>query len=332
MSDAVLVTGCAGFIGARVVQRLLGEGREVLGIDNLNEAYDIRLKQWRLQQLENEPGFKYQLIDILDQPALAKLFGDRQNGKIPFRTVINLAARAGVRQSIEMPALYLDTNVTGTLNLLQLSVRAGIEKFILASSSSLYGVGYGASRGFKEGDNTNQPLSPYAASKKAAESLAYTFHYLNGLDVSILRYFTVFGPAGRPDMSPFRFIKWISENETVNVFGDGSQSRDFTYVDDIATGTVAAIKPLGYEIINLGSDRPIALNDAIKVIEQTVGKNSKVQYGSKHPADVAETWANIDKAKRLLGWRPSTTFEEGIEQAVKWYQKNRTWVRDIGTE
>ncbi|MDA1189717.1 MAG: NAD-dependent epimerase/dehydratase family protein, partial [Chloroflexi bacterium] len=296
MTPAVLVTGCAGFIGAKVVERLLNDGNTVVGVDNLNEAYDVRLKKWRLQQFEDRSGFRYQNSDILDLGALADIFTSRVRSEPPFKTVIHLAARAGVRQSIETPNLYFDTNVTGTLNLLRLSSQSGVEKFILASSSSVYGMGNGNPQGHQESDDTNHPLSPYAASKKAAEALSYSYHFLNKLDITALRYFSVYGPAGRPDMSPFRFIKWISEGQTVNVFGDGSQSRDFTYVDDIVDGTLAAMKPVGYEVINLGSDSPVALNDLIEIVERTVGKKAIVVRGAKHPADVDSTWANIKKA------------------------------------
>jgi nucleoside-diphosphate-sugar epimerase len=192
---------------------------------------------------------------------------------------------------------------------------------------------YGAKnpRPFSEDANTDGPLSPYAASKKGAEAMCYSYHHLCHIDVSVVRYFTVYGPAGRPDMSLFRFTQWIHEARPLIVYGDGSQERDFTYVDDIARGTIAALKPVGYEIINLGSDTPIVLMDVIRMIEQLVGKSAKIDYKPFHPADIMATWANISKAETLLGWRPQVTFEAGVKALVEWYQTNRDWAKDIAT-
>jgi len=242
---------------------------------------------------------------------------------------VNLAARAGVRQSVENPWVYFETNVTGTLNLLELCREFGVRKFVLASTSSLYGANN--PRPFRDDANTDSPLSPYAASKKAAEALCYTYHYLYSLDVTVPRYFTVYGPAGRPDMSLFRFVQWISEGRPVIVYGDGQQSRDFTYVDDIAWGTLVALKPMGYEVINLGSDRPVVLLEAILLVEELVGKKAKIEYKPRHPADVLATWADIRKAEQLLDWRPQTAFRDGVATLVGWYQANQTWAKDIKT-
>ena len=226
-----LVTGAAGFIGAKVTEFLLIEGHTVVGVDNLNDAYDPRLKHWRLAQLEGKPGFEFHRLDITDQPALRQLWKTRRK---TFDAVINLAARAGVRHSVENPWVYYETNVIGTLNLLVLCHDYSVPKFVLASSSSLYGKD--SPMPYREEQDTDHPLSPYAASKKAAEALCYTYHYLYDIDVTICRYFTVYGPAGRPEMSLFRFVQWISEEQPVLVFGDGSQSRDFTYVDESRAG------------------------------------------------------------------------------------------------
>ena len=316
-----LVTGCAGFIGWKVCEFLLADGHTVVGVDNLNDAYDVRLKQWRLAQLQGKPEFEFHRLDICDRTALAGLFSSQ------FDAVINLAARAGVRQSVANPWVYFETNVTGTLNLLECCREFGVRKFVQASTSSLYGANN--PRPFWEDANTDGPLSPYAASKKAAEALCYTYHYLYDIDVTVLRYFTVYGPAGRPDMSLFRFVQWISEGRPVTVYGDGKQSRDFTYVDDIARGTLAALKPMGYEVINLGSDRPIVLNHAIRLVEELVGKKATLEYKPRHAADVLATWADISKAERLLEWRPQTRFQEGVARLVAWYQENREWAREI---
>ena len=318
-----LVTGCAGFIGAKVTEFLLQDDYTVVGVDNLNNAYDVCLKHWRLDQIKDHPNFNFYNLDICDRPALSQLFNSR------FDAVVNLAARVGVRQSVADPEVYIQTNVTGVLNLLECCRQHGVSKFVLASSSSLYGTGN--SRPFREDADTDGPLSPYAASKKAAEVLAYPYHCLHGLDVTVLRYFTVYGPAGRPDMSPFRFIQWIAEGEVVVVYGDGRQSRDFTFVDDIVRGTLAALKPMGYEIINLGSDRPMILMEVIRLIEALLDKKADIDVRARHPADVLATWADISKAERLLGWRPRVSFEEGLTRAVAWYLDNREWAREVLT-
>jgi nucleoside-diphosphate-sugar epimerase len=321
--STILVTGAAGFIGSKVCEFLLEAGCSVMGVDILNDAYDVRLKDWRLAQLEGRPGFTFHKLDITDRSRLQEVFDSR------FEAVINLAARAGVRQSVENPWVYLETNVNGTLNLLELCREFGVRKFVLASTSSLYGGSSPAP--FREDANTDAPLSPYAASKKAAESLCYTYHYLHGLDATVLRYFTVYGPAGRPDMSLFRFVQWVSEGREVMVFGDGQQSRDFTYVDDIARGTVAALKPIGYEVVNLGSDEPIVLNDAIRLVERLVDRKASTKHMPRHPADVLATWADIAKAEKLLAWRPKTRFGDGLASLANWYRENREWASQINT-
>lgn len=318
----LLVTGCAGFIGWKVSDHLLAAGHTVVGVDNLNEAYDSRLKRWRLANLGGHAGFSFHHADICDRDRMDALF--REHG--PFDAVVNLAARAGVRPSVENPWVYVETNTVGALNLLDLCRLRGVPKFVLASTSSLYGE---SARPFREDQPTDRPLSPYAASKKAAEALCHTYHHLYGLDVTVLRYFTVYGPAGRPDMSIFRFIRWIAEGEPLVLYGDGLQERDFTFVDDIARGTVLALKPVGYEIINLASDRPVSLRRVIAILEELLGQESKVTYHSRHPADVRATWADISKARQLLGWEPQTTLEEGLRQAVEWYRQNRSWAREV---
>jgi len=321
------VTGCAGFIGAKVTEFLLRDGYTVVGVDSLNDAYDVRLKQWRLAQLKGKPGFEFHRLDIRNREQLRELW--ELGGNEPFGAVINLAARAGVRQSVENPWIYFETNVTGTLNLLELCRDFGVKKFVLSSTSSLYGANN--PRPFNEDANTDGPLSPYAASKKGAEALCYTYHYLYDIDITVFRYFTVYGPAGRPDMSLFRFTQWISEGRPVTIYGDGKQERDFTYVEDIARGTIAGLKPLGYEIINLGSDAPVVLMDAIHLVEELVGKQAKIEYRPRHPADILATWADVSKAEHLLGWRSQHSFKDGVAQLVAWYSQNRDWVREIQT-
>lgn len=320
------VTGAAGFIASKTCELLLDAGHKVIGVDNMNDAYDVRLKEWRLKRLEGRAGFSIDRIDICDRGGLGGVW--KRSG--PFDAVINLAARAGVRQSVENPWVYFETNVTGTLNLLDLCRTSGVKKFVIASTSSLYGKHNPMP--YSETANTERALSPYAASKKGAEAIAYTYHYLHGIDVSVVRYFTVYGPSGRPDMSLFRFVQWIAEGRPVTVFGDGSQSRDFTYVEDIARGTIAALKPVGFEIINLGSDQPAVLIDVIRSIEKLLGKKANLRYEPMHPADVTATWADISKAKRLLGWEPKTKLDKGLENIVAWYRENRAWAKDVRTE
>jgi nucleoside-diphosphate-sugar epimerase len=313
-----------------VAELLLDDGHTVIGIDNLNDAYDVRLKQWRLARLVSRHGFVFHRLDIRDRAALASAVVGAGAGAGPagsIEAVINLAARAGVRPSVSDPWAYIDANVTGALNLLELSRSLGIGKFVLASSSSVYGKDNPVP--CCEEQPTDRPLSPYAASKKAAEALCYSYHHLHGLDITVFRYFTVYGPAGRPDMMPFRFVQWIAEGRLVTVYGDGRQSRDFTYVDDIARGTIAGLRPLGYEVINLGSDRPIVLMDAIRCIEERLGQRAHLCFEPAHRADVPATWADIGKAGRLLGWRPCWSFEDGVEELARWYRANRAGASEI---
>lgn len=316
-----LVTGCAGFIGWKVSEKLLERGYKVIGVDNLNDYYDVKVKKYRLNSLKNYPEFKFYEVDIENLEGLKEVF--RKNS---FDCVINEAARAGVRYSMENPYVYFTTNVLGTLNLLELCKEYGVKKFVLASTSSLYA---GQKMPFNEDLPVNTPISPYAASKKSAEVLCYTYHYLYGIDVSIVRYFTVYGPAGRPDMSVFRFIKWILEDKPLEVFGDGSQSRDFTYVDDIAEGTILATRPLGYEIINLGNNRPHSLMEMIGLIERYTGKKARFEMRDFHKADMKATWADIGKAKSLLGWEPKVSLEEGIKRTVEWTLENWSWIKNV---
>ena len=321
---SILVTGCAGFIASNVCRLLLEEGHTIHGVDNLNDAYDVRLKHWRLEQLESNPNFHFHNMDISDYPAMLSLFEADT-----YSSVINLGARAGVRYSVEDPWVYYQSNTIGTLNLLELCRKFEVGKFVLSSTSSAYGAD--TPRPFHEDSNTSKPLSPYAASKMAAETLTYTYHHLYGIDCTVLRYFTVYGPAGRPDMVMFIFIQAIAEGRPITVFGDGRQERDFTYVDDIARGTVAALKPVGYEIINLGSDNPVVLADVITMMEDCLEKKAKIEYAPMHAADVLATWANVDKAENLLGWKAQMSIEEGVRRTVDWYTQNREWAKGIKT-
>ncbi len=308
----VLLTGAAGFIGARTSELLLDRGVEVVGLDNLNDYYDPALKKERLE-IPVQKGMTFIHGDIENKALLKELF---KHHKID--VVFNLAARAGVRYSMENPDIYMSTNAQGTLNILECMRESKISKLVQASTSSLYA---GQEMPFQENLPVNTPISPYAASKKAAEVMAYTYHHLYQIDVSVVRYFTVYGPAGRPDMSPYIFAEQILHGKEVPVFGTGKQARDFTYVDDIAEGTILAAKNLGYEIINLGGgNNPYSLLDMIKLMEKISGKSAKVKLGSPVKGDMEVTWANISKARTLLGWAPKVDFEEGIQRLMKWHE------------
>ncbi len=320
-----LVAGAAGFIGARVCSLLIEQGHQVVGVDNLNDAYYKSLKHYRLGLLRELEQFEFHQLDICRRDEIAQLFGR----DVGLDAVVNLAARAGVRPSVEDPWIYFDANLTGTLNLLDACVRWGVEKFVLASTSSLYGES--EVQPLHEELPTDRPISPYAASKKAAEVLCYTYHDLHGLDVTAFRYFTVYGPAGRPDMAPFRFVQWITERRPVIVFGDGHQSRDFTYVDDIAQGTILGLQEVGYGIINLGSDFPVSVLDLIRLIERLTQEKAQLEFRARYRADVMRTWADVEKARELLGWQSQWSFAKGVQSMVDWYQANREWARKIKT-
>ena len=325
MSQSV-VTGAAGFIGSQVTAALLQKGHQVLGIDNLSPAYDVRMKHHRLEALLLQPGFTLIQTDIADT-AIIDLLSDQAPQPA---ALINLAAMAGVRQSASDPWSYLSTNTLGTLNMLEYARRQAVPKFILASTSSLYGED--DSSAHSELDPTDRPLAPYAASKKGAEAFAYSYHHLYQLDVSILRYFTVYGPAGRPDMSMFRFCQWIAEDRPITITGDGEQSRGFTYVDDIAAGTLLALKNVGYQVFNLGGHEVISINGLVSMLEQILGKKAQRVYIPSHPADVYSNLADVTKARTRLGWEPRVGLQEGVQNLANWYLANRDWAKDITTD
>lgn len=318
-----LVTGAAGFIGARTSEFLLKDGHTVVGIDNLNDAYDPRMKEYRLRRLQAIPGFTFHRLDISDKSIIDQFKGEN------FEGVINLAARAGVRYSVEDPWIYVESNMIGTLNMLEICRQTGTQKFVVASTSSIYGEN--PPYPTPETASSSEPLQPYAASKKGAEAMCHAYHHLYDIDVSVVRYFTVYGPAGRPDLALFRFVQWISEGQPVRVNGDGEQSRGFTYIDDIARGTILALKPVGYEIINLGGHEVITINDLIRLLEEVIGQRASVQYGPPNLADMFTNWADVTKAGDLLGWEPQFTLRLGVEKLVEWYHAEREWASQILT-
>ena len=318
-----LVTGAAGFIGARTSQMLLEQGHTVVGIDNMNDAYDPRMKEYRLKLLEEIPGFRFHQHDISEKSCI-ELFKDDK-----FDAIIHLAARAGVRFSVENPWVFLESNVMGTLNMLEVCRQYGCKKIVIASTSSIYGEN--PPYPTPETASSSEPMQPYAASKKGAEALAHSYHHLYDIDVTILRFFTVYGPAGRPDLAMLRFVQWILEGKPVRINGDGNQSRGFTYIDDIARGTIAALKPVGYEIINLGGHEVISINELVSLTEELTGKKAVVEYGPPNLADMLTNQADVSKARQMLGWEPQFNLRQGMKNLIDWYMAERDWAKDILT-
>ena len=318
-----LVTGAAGFIGARTSELLIQDGHTVVGVDNVNNAYDLRMKEYRLDRLKATKWFTFHKLDISDKSVVEHFKGEKFDG------VINLAGWAGVRNSVNNPWIYVESNMTGTLNMLELCRQTVTRKFIVASTSSIYGEN--PPYPTPESASSSEPLQPYAASKKGAEAMTHAYHHLYGIDATVVRFFTVYGPAGRPDLSIFRFVQWISEGRPVKVNGDGEQSRGFTYIDDIARGVILALKPVGYEIINLGGHEVITINNLIKLVEDVVGRQAVVEYGPPDPADMRSNWADVTKAGELLGWEPQYNMRAGIEKLVEWYNAEREWAKEILT-
>jgi UDP-glucuronate 4-epimerase len=303
---------------------LLEQGHRVIAWDNLTPTYDVRMKEWRLAQLQGQPGYHYERLDISDWQAVQQASKDiKPDG------IINLAARAGVRASVEDPWDCIASNTTGALNMLELCRRFG-SKMIQASTSSIYGATPPLPT--PETASSDTPLQPYAASKKGAEAMAYTYHFLHGVDVTVFRFFTVYGPAGRPDMSMFRFAQWIAEGRPLKMFGTGEQTRGFTYVDDIVRGILLGLKPLGYEIINLGGHEVISMHSLIQMIEELVGRPANIIYSPANPADAMANCADVTKARSLLGWEPQVGLLEGVKNLFDWYLAERSWAAGISTE
>jgi UDP-glucuronate 4-epimerase len=327
----VLVTGAAGFIGYHVAGRLLARGDEVIGLDNLNPYYDPTLKEARLARLASQPGFRFERVDLADRRAMEALFSGGGIGR-----VVHLAAQAGVRYSVENPHAYADSNLTGTLHVLEGCRHHGVEHLVFASTSSVYGAN--TKMPFSVHDNVDHPLSFYAATKKANELMAHTYAGLYGLPVTGLRFFTVYGPWGRPDMALFQFTRNILAGRPIDVFNFGNHRRDFTYVDDIAAGVVAALDHVAapnpswdgnapdpatsrapYRIYNIGNNRPVELMHYIAVLEDCLGRKAEKNLLPMQVGDVPDTWADAEDLVREVGYRPSTPVEEGIAKFVAWY-------------
>lgn len=313
-----LVTGGAGFIGSHVCERLLHDGHSVWAFDELNDFYDPQLKRANIREIQAlAKPFEFIQGDICDAAAVCELFAS-----VRFDQIIHLAARAGVRPSLEKPALYQRVNVEGTVNLLEAARQTGVKKVTLASSSSVYGVN--AKMPFKESDAIFTPVSPYAASKLACEALGHTYHYVYNMDVAMVRFFTVYGPRQRPDLAIHKFTHLIEAGKPIPVFGDGSTARDHTHVDDIVAGVMACTqREFGYEIFNLGESQTIRLSELITLIESALGKSAIIDRQPFQPGDVPVTFADISKAQKFLGYNPQVKVAKGIPLFVDWFRKNR---------
>jgi len=310
-----LVTGAAGFIGSHLSERLLAQGCKVVAVDNFDDFYDPRIKRRNIDACLKNKNFQLLEADIRDSAATDKAVGDGID------IIVHLAARAGVRPSIAQPLLYADVNVNGTMVLLESAKKHKIQKFIFGSSSSVYGNNKKVP--FSENDNVDFPISPYAATKKAGELICHTYHHLYNIDMTCLRFFTVYGPRQRPDLAIHKFARLIEQGKPIPVYGDGTMMRDFTYIDDIIEGTVAAMqKCAGFNIYNLGESRPISVNDLITEIENALGKKAVKEYLPPQPGDVQRTYADVTKAVKELGYNPSTTIEDGLARFTAWLRKN----------
>ena len=309
------ITGGAGFIGSHLIKALLEKNHHIVCFDDFNDYYSPVTKRNNIQGYVNNSNFKLIEGDIRDSARLENIFL-----KNNFDCIVHLAARAGVRPSIYYPKLYADVNILGTLNILECAKKYKVKKFIFASSSSVYGNNKKVP--FLEIDPVDFPISPYAATKKAGELLCYNYHFLYGISIACLRFFTVYGPRQRPEMAIHSFIRSIARDETIIMYGDGLTSRDYTYVDDIVSGILLSIeKEFEFEIFNLGNSYPIPLFDLIRMIEKYLGKSAKIEKKPLQSGDVEKTYAGIEKAKNLLGWKPEVGIEEGIRRTIEWHRK-----------
>jgi UDP-glucuronate 4-epimerase len=313
----ILVTGGAGFIGSHLVEKLLAEDKEVICLDNFNDFYNPKIKERNIVKAMHHPNFILIRGDILDNKLLDEIFSKYQIQKI-----VHLAAIAGVRPSLLSPALYLEVDTKGTVNLLEKAKEYKVEQFIFGSSSSVYGVNKKIP--FSERDPTNSQISPYAVAKKAAEFYCQTYHHLYKIPITILRFFTIYGPRQRPDMAIHKFTRLISENKPIQMYGAGLSKRDYTFIDDAIQGTIEALnKKFDFEIFNLGNSKTIELKKLIELINTKLGKKAKIEILPEQPGDVPITYADISKAKKMLGFNPQTSIERGIEKFIKWYEKNK---------
>lgn len=312
--STILVTGSAGFIGFHVAKRLLEKDYKVIGIDNLNDYYDTKLKKDRNKILKKYKDYKFYFGKLENINLIKKIFSENKIDK-----VCNLGAQAGVRYSIENPHLYIQSNIVGFTNLIEESKNAKVENFIYASSSSVYGNN--KKTPFSVEDRVDEPISLYAATKKSNELIAYTYHHLFDMSCTGLRFFTVYGPWGRPDMAYFSFTKNIIEGKLIRIYNHGKMKRDFTYIDDIVDGIIKSLdQPSGYKIYNLGNNKPVNLNYFIECLEKAIGMKAKKEYAPLQPGDVLETYADIELSKKELGFQPKVKIEEGLKKFIEWYK------------
>jgi UDP-glucuronate 4-epimerase len=314
----ILITGGAGFIGSHLVDHLLAEGGfGITAVDDFNDFYDPAIKRENVHAALSNPNFKLVEADIRDQAALEQALGANA-----FDCIVHLAARAGVRPSLKEPLLYVETNINGTLNLLELARTRRVKRFVFGSSSSVYGLN--AKVPFSESDPIFNPISPYAATKAAGELLCHSYAHLYDMRIVCLRFFTVYGARQRPDLAIHKFARLISEGRSIPVFGDGTTRRDYTYIDDIVSGVRAAMDydQSNYEVINLGESRTVELRELISLLEKTLDRPAEIDRQSLQPGDVTQTFADISKARRLLGYNPRTQIEDGIEKFVAWFRAN----------
>jgi UDP-glucuronate 4-epimerase len=312
----VIVTGAAGFIGSHLSERLLSDGLIVIGLDNFDDFYDPQIKRRNIEDCLKNRNFRLIEADIRDSEAMDKAIGD------DVEIIVHLAARAGVRPSIKKPLLYIDVNINGTMVLLEAARKHKVDKFVFGSSSSIYGNNKKIP--FSEDDNVDFPISPYAATKKAGELICHTYHHLYGIPITCLRYFTVYGPRQRPDLAIHKFAKLIEQGRPIPVYGNGSMMRDFTYIDDIIDGTVAAMnKCAGFHLYNLGESRPISVDDLIAEIEKALGKKAVREYLPPQPGDVQRTYADVSKAVHELDYKPDATIQAGLAKFVQWLRQNK---------
>ena len=316
------VTGGAGFIGSHLIERLLADHHRVWCLDNFNDYYSPALKWQNIESARSHPNFTLIQGDILDEPLLTEIFQTQA-----FDGIIHLAARAGVRPSVQQPKLYEEVNIRGTLNLLEIARTFQIQKFVMASSSSVYGNN--SKVPFSESDPVDQPISPYAATKKAAELIGYTYHKLYDISVTCLRFFTVYGPRQRPDMAIHKFTRLIAEGNEIPIYGNGSAQRDFTFISDIIDGVMRSIERCqGYHIYNLGDSRVVSLRQLIHLIETALGKTARIKWLPPQPGDVSITYADIRKANQDLGYQPLVSIEDGITAFVHWFHQHRHHLTD----
>jgi UDP-glucuronate 4-epimerase len=313
----VLVTGAAGFIGSNLTKTLLEEGYRVVGVDNFDDTYDTRFKEANIAPFQGNANFKLERIDIRDTDALKAVFEAEKPSY-----VVHLAAKADTRKAVDTPRLYVSVNIDGTLNILEVCREHPVENLVIASSSSVYG---NSSRvPFTEDQPADRPISPYGATKRAVEHLAHTYHHNFNMNITCLRFFNAVGENNRPGMVPYVWTEKLLHGEEIEISGDGSRRRDYTYIGDIVRGIILAMKkPLGFEVINLGNTAPASLNELLAILEKVIGMKAKVKSRPSTKPSVEETYADISKAKKLLGWEPGTSLEEGLKKLVAWFRTNR---------